>query len=318
MTTSGTYTFNLNRNQIIYSALRKIGAIAAGEIPAAQIVKDAAEQLNAMVKALASSGIHIWTETEATLFLQPNQVEYNLGATDHCTTTYVSTSLALDAPTGSTSLTVLSTVGMLNGSNLGVVIASGEIFWTGIVGAPTASSFTISAPLSDDAAAGAAVYAYDANTVRPLRVPMARRYNFISQIDTPMRMISRQEYRDLPNKTNTGIITQAFYDPRGGANTQGQMFVWPAPPDATNAMKFTFYRPLQDFNTSANTPDLPVEWINTLTWNLAKEMAPEYGVAMDIYQMIKERAAETLDLAMGFDREPESTFFGVDFTQMGR
>ena len=80
-TTSGTASFSYGRDQIIKSAARKIGAIASGETPDAQTIQDFSDQLNIMVKAWNASGIHIWTEEEATLFLQPNQVSYVLGGT---------------------------------------------------------------------------------------------------------------------------------------------------------------------------------------------------------------------------------------------
>src|SRR5215472_11234328 len=79
MGTSGTYSFNYNRDQIIASAARKLGAIAAGEALSSGANNDFADQLNIMVKNWDASGIHIWTEEEATLFLQPNQIAYTLG-----------------------------------------------------------------------------------------------------------------------------------------------------------------------------------------------------------------------------------------------
>lgn len=315
MTTSGTYTFNYNRDQIIRAALRKVGAISAGEIPGAQITLDASDQLNSMVKALVSSGIHIWTETEATLFLQPNQIYYNFGTgtTDHATYAYNSTNTNANNLTGDTTITVLSTTGFAAGYNIGIVLDTGYIFWTTQVGAASGLVVTLSTPFPSTAGSGAAVYVYQTDIVRPLRIVDGRRYNFASILDTPMIRMSRLDYRELPNKYNTGIVTQFFYDPKGGANTQGQVALWPAPPDVTNAFKFTWYRPIQDFDNPGDTPDLPQEWVDTLVWNLAKKIAPEYGTPTEVYAIIKAEAAESLEIAMGFDKEPESTYFGVDW-----
>lgn len=319
MTTSGVSSFNFNRDQIIKSSLRKIGAIASGETPDSSTIQDCSDQLNTLVKALNATGLHIWTETEATLFLQPNQISYTLGGatTDHATESYTATTLSTAAASGATTISVTSATGFSDTYQVGVVLDSGVISWATESGAPSGTTITLSSGLSGTASAGTPVYVYQTGIVRPLRIVSGRRYNFASVIDTPMIALSRIDYRNLPNKYNTGVTTQYFYDPRGGANTQGLIWVWPAPPDVTNAVKFTWWRPVQDFTTSANTPDLPQEWLDALVWNLAYKMAPEYDCPPQRYAMIKEQAAGSLDLVMGWDREPESYLFGFNTDQTG-
>jgi hypothetical protein len=316
MTTSGTVVFNFNRNQIILAAMRKIKVISSGETPSAQLINDFSDQLNTFVKSLDATGLHLWTETEATLFLQPNQISYSLGgSTDNATETYTATTLSAAAASGASTISVTSATGIVTAYNIGIVLDSGSIFWTTVNGAPVGTVVTLAATLTGSAAAGNAVYIYQSRIVRPLRVLSARRYNFVSAIDTQMMVYSRIDYRNQPNKTSTGTITQWFYDPRGGANATGSIFVWPAPPDATNALKFTWMRPIQDFLTSANSPDLPQEWLDPLVWNLAYRMAPEYPVPSALYEMVKEQAAMSLQNVMGFDREPESYLFGFNADQ---
>jgi hypothetical protein len=319
MTTSGSTAFNFNRDQIIMSAGRKIGAIEAGETFGAAAVQDFADQLNIMVKAWDATGLHIWTETEATLFLQPNQIAYTLGGstTDHAAESYTATTLASAAASGATTIVVESATNFAAGYQVGVVLDDGTIGWSTESGAPSGTSITLATALSDSAGAGAAVYVYPTGILRPLRVVSGRRNFLASNIDTQMTQMARIDYRNLPNKTNTGTITQFFYDPRGGASTQGIMYVWPAPPDVTSCLKFTWWRPIQDFTTGANTPDLPNEWIDALIWNLALKMAPEYDCPPQRYTMVREHAAGSLDLVMGWDREPESYLFGYSADQTG-
>ena len=319
MTTSGTATFNYNLNQIVTAALRKIGAIASGEVPDAATIQDCSDQLNMLVKALNATGLHIWTETDATLFLQPNQISYFLGptTTDHATETYIATNLNATAAIGATSITVLSATGFGDTYNVGIVMDSGSIFWSTQTGSASGLTINLTTPLTGTASSGAAVYVYQTNIIRPLRVVGGRRYAFSGQLTTQMIQMARLDYRNLPNKQNTGVITQFFYDPRGGANTQGQMWLWPAPIDVTSVFKFTWWRPMQDFSAQSNTPDLPQEWLDTLIWNLAYKMAPEYDCPPERYAMLKEQAGESLQLVMGFDREPESYLFGFNADQMG-
>jgi len=319
MTTSGISTFNANRDTIIKMALRKIGAISAGETPNANTINDASDQLNMLVKALNATGLHIWTETEGTLFLQPNQISYTVGGTttDHATESYTATTLSASASASATTISVTSATGFADTYKVGIVLDSGGIFWTTESGAPSGTTITLASGLSGSASAGNAVYVYQTDIVRPLRIVSGRRYAFNGALDTPMINVSRIDYRNLPNKADTGTITQFFYDPRGGANTQGIIWVWPAPPDVTSAMKFTWWRPVQDFVSAANTPDLPNEWLDALVWNLAYKMALEYDCNPQRYEMIKEQAASSLDLVYGFDREPESYFFGFNTDQTG-
>lgn len=317
--TSGTAVFNFNRNQIIITALRKIGAFQAGETPDAQTIQDCSDALNILVKALNATGLHIWTETEAILFLQPGQFQYTLGSgsTDSCAdTTYTATTLALAAASSATTISVASASGFITTYNVGVVLDSGSIFWTTQNGAASGTTITLNAGLTGAASAGNAVYVYQSNIIRPLRVVSGRRFAFNGSLETSMNPpMSRIDYRNQPNKSSTGTITQYFYDPRGGANTQGQISLWPAPVDVTSAFKFTWWRPIQDFTTSANIPDLPQEWIHALVWNLALEMAPEYDCPPNRYAMIEKRAAASVDNVSGFDREPESYMFGADVSQ---
>lgn len=317
MTTSGTATFTYNRDQIIKMAYRKLGVINASETPSAQMIQDASDALNLWVKALNATGLHIWTETEATVFLQPGQNTYTLGtgSTDHATETYTATTLSAAAATNALSISVASTSGFATTYNVGIVLDSGSIFWTTQNGAVAGSSIPLASGLTGSASSGNAVYVYQTNIIRPLRVVSCRRYNFASAIDTQMIQMSRIDYRNQPNKTTSGVPTMTFYDPRGGANTQGTLAVWPQPADATNAIKMTWWRPVQDFTSAANTPDLPQEWGLCLVWNLAKEMGPEFDVSDSRWAKIKEMAAGHLDNVSGWDREPESYLFGQDNSQ---
>lgn len=320
MTTSGDYSFNQDRDQIVKAALRKCGAIAAGETPSYQTILDASDQLNMLMKSLQATGLHVWTETEAILFLAAGQVAYTLGGTtpDHASETYNQTTLTGNLNAGVTSIQVASIVGINAGDNIAVTLNTGALFWTTVSGAPSGTTVNLATGLSGPAISGTFVFNYTTGLLRPLRVVQGRRYHYQSEIDTPMIELSRLDYRALPNKLNTGTVTQFFYDPRGGASTQGIFYVWPAPVDYTDAVKFTWWRPIQDFVSAANTPDLPPEWLDCIVWNLAYKMAPEYDVPPNRYAMLKEQAAMSLDLLMSWDREPESYLFGFNADQTMR
>lgn len=312
---SNDYVFEYNRNQIIKMAGRKVGAFQAGETPDAQTMQDFSDALNLMVKRWNAQGIHVWTETEATLFLQPGQYSYSVGpgTTDNCTEIYSTTTLAADYTSGTT-ITVASATGIASGYYIGVVLNNGNIGWTTVNGSPSGNTVTLTAGLADTATTATNVYFYQTPLVKPLRVPFGRRHYLPSAIDTPMTPLARHDYYDLPNKANTGTITQYYFDPK---LTTAMINLWPAPSDAQSTFSFTWYKPIQNFDSGADDADLPQEWIDCLVFNLARVTAVEYGVPSDTYSQIKELAMETLEEMKGFDREPESLYCGVDFTFMG-
>ncbi len=321
ITTSGSTSYNQVATEIITDAYRIAGIINEDEDPSAGMFRTAMTVLNSMVKELEATGIHVWTEEEAILFLQQGQSRYLLGGTtnDHCTNAYdyALTELSSSAVMGATSIIVDDTDGMAVGDYLGIVLDSGAAYWTTIrTIVSTTVSFATGASLPSSASADNFVFAYTTNIVRPLRVPAGRRIAYQGLIETPLtKMMSRQEYMDLPNKFNPGIVTQAFYNP---ARDQGEMYVWNMPTNATNGMRFTWYRPIQDFLTTDDAPDLPQEWINCLDWNLALELCPRYSVSADRWDRIQVMASSKLELVRGWDREPQSVYFQLSYDSTAR
>lgn len=320
-TTSGTSSWNINVTGIIRRALRQIGAFATGEVPDAFSFNDALLALNAMVKEWDALGIHLWTESEAILFLQPGQVIYQLGnnlnaqspdrATQMQPPNFTQTTNVNQLSFGQTVVQLTSAANIFAGDNIGITMESNNsFFWTTVAAPPSGNNVTLSSALPGASAAQSIVVDYTLPVLRPLRVVSARRFNLPSLIETPMILMSRLDYQDLPNKYDTGTPTQFFYNPAGGAVPYGLAYVWPSPVTNQDAVRFTWYRQIQDFDTQNNIADLPQEWINALTWNLALELGPEYDCPADRYQIIEKRAAVSLDRVQGFDREIESVRFG--------
>ena len=319
--TSGTGLYSETIWKLICGALRLCSAIADEETPTAAMAQNALDTMNAMVKGWQASQIHLWTQEEAILFLQPKQTQYQLGygSPDNACLFRDMTALSLTATAagGATTITVSSITGLSSGAYVGIQLDAGSNFWTIINGTPSGNTVTLLAPLPSQATSGAQAFSYVAPLFRPLRVPEARRYLYSSRISTPMIVLARFDYDYLPNLYNTGIITQYFYDPQTGngvyTTPMGLMNVWPTPADNTNGMRFVALRPLQNFTTLANIPDFPAEWLAALRWNLAVEIAPEYDVPADRFDRLKGKADEWFMRASAWDKEPESVLFGVAF-----
>lgn len=314
MTTSGAYTVSRNRDKIIKTAARKVGAIEAGETPDADTVNDFADALNDWIKHLQGTGVYIWTMAEATLFLQADQTTYTLSSTstDNATESFVETALSAAAISGATSITVDSITGISASDYIGVQVDDGTIHWTTVNGAPSGSTITLTAGLDDSASDDALVITYTTKIVRPLKIVSARRYNFDSALDTPLMVEDRETYFDLPDKTNSGTPNIIFYDRRGGANAAGRLYVWQPQTSPTEAIKFTWARPIQVFSAAANDADLPDEWVLALTFNLALIMAPEYGVPPQTFQMLGMFASKYLTEVTWNEKELEGISFSPD------
>lgn len=311
MAVSGTSSFSANRNEIIDQAAKLLNAIGTGVTMGPAMQNDFAFALNAMVKRWQAKGIHVWTTTEATLFPQAGQYRYSAGAgaTDHITETYYETTTSADLVVSQTILNVTDTSNVTIGDFIGVVMDNGAFHWAQATG-KSANTVTINgAGLTDSAAIGNAIFSYTSKIVKPLKIVDARRYDIDGATDTPVIMVSRQEYRALPVKTESGTMNEVFYDPQ--LNT-GYIHIWRVPLAASELLKFTWHRPIMDFTAPTNDADLPQEWIQTLYYNLALVMMPMYPVPPQKERMITAMATQFFDDLSGFDRENESIFIQPD------
>lgn len=150
------------------------------------------------------------------------------------------------------------------------------------------------------------------NTPKPLKVIQAWNHNTTSKVDIPMRIISRQEYNILGNKTSTGNPIQVYYDPQ---NAYGDLNVFPVPTtveQASNTINIVYQRPFEDFDASADTPDFPQEWYDAVTYGLACRLAPEYGVPIPDRKTLWQEMTVIKQDALNFGLEEGSLFFSRD------
>lgn len=229
MTTSGTYDFSVNRDQLIYGALRLAGVIAQGETPTASQVSDAATTLNMLVKAWMADGMPLWAIRTVTI-------------------------------------------------------------------TPVAGQNT-----------------YTYNTPKLLKPIQAWNRQTSSQVDIPMRMISRQEYNILGNKSTTGNPIQLFFNPNLNS-TEIKLF---PTPDATSAAQNVIYIvaqvPYQDFDTATDTPDFPQEWYEAIKYGLAVRLAGEYNIDIETRRTLTGEAAAIKQEALSFGTEETSLYFQRDW-----
>lgn len=235
MTTSGTTSFSISRDDLIKGALRKIGVVPQGETPTADMITEAAQALNLLVKSWQADGMPLWALRTYAVTLTAGTNSYEIG-------------------TGKT-----------------------------------------------------------INTDKPLKVIQAWNRDINSNVDIPMRIITKQEYSILGNKTTSGNPIQIYYEP---LRDHGVLHVFPTPTttEATNnRIYITYQRPFEDFNISTDTPDFPQEWYLAVMYGLAFLLAPEYGVPIDQRQLLAKEMADIKAGALSFGTEEGSMYLQADY-----
>lgn len=152
-------------------------------------------------------------------------------------------------------------------------------------------------------------------TDRPLKCIQGfyRNKQVTPNIDTPVMVVSKQEYNLLGSKFSTGTANTIFYDVKA---INGILYVY-LTPDANASSNIELHivvqLPLNDITLGTDIPDFPNEWMNCLVWNLADQLAMEYGVPMNSRQEITARAGSYKTALSDWDVEASSTFFAPDF-----
>lgn len=308
MAVSGSKNYAITRANIIEAALRKLGDYDQGESIPGDETNSASLALNLMVKEWVARGIDIWLRDEITLFLQNDTQVYNLG-TDNATNSYVETTLTGSASTSQTLLTLTSTTGMSANDFIGIKLTDNSIHWDIIASVDSTTQATITTGLASGSASGKKVYAYTTKAGRPTKIESAfRRDN--NGLDTSVSIIGEKEYREQSNKASSGPVIELWYKP---TITTGSLYVWPVDgkSDWDKLVMSAHYYP-DDFDIASDNPQFPIEWGNTLVWNLAAELSAEYGLPEREQGRLWQIAEFKLNELLDYDVENASVEFALE------
>lgn len=310
MAVSGSKNYSITRADIIEAALRKLGVYDQGETVDGNETAAANVALNLMVKEWVADGADIFLRTESTLFLQPNQKSYAL-STDHITDSYVETTLSAAEASGQTVISVTSSTGMTASDNIGIKMDDDTIHWSTIASVDSSTQVTINDATDDDAASGNKVYAYTTKSSRPQKILFAYRSD-VNGFDTEIHIVGENEYRRQSNKSAEGPPIEVWYNPQGNQAT-GKIWVWPVD-GGSDWDKLVLINQIlpDDFDAGADNPDFPIEWGNTLVWNLAAELSSEYGLPENQQGRLWQIAQYKLDKLLDYDVENASVEFALD------
>lgn len=310
MTTSGSYNFTVNRDELIKDVLISVGAVAQEDTPSSAIVNHASRQLNLMLKAwVAKPGFRLWRIKETTLFLEKAKRAYSLGPSgDQFTLSsdVISTTLSAAATASATTISLTSTTGMVAGDYIGIVLDDGTVHTTTI---GVAATTTIVSGLASAASSGNVVWTYTSKAPRPNRIVDAF-IRTVDNTDRPIRIYSRDEYLRMGDKFTSGSIVNLYYDPQ---LTNSVLKVWSPESIVTNTLDLTVEYPPEDMDSATDNFEFPSEWLFPVQWNLALILCPSYGVRKEQRDLIAALATQSLDEVMGFDKEETSIYLSPDY-----
>lgn len=300
MSTSGSANWTLTGTELINTALRKLRVIDPSQTTDTTTINNCALVLNAMLNGWQIDGIDIWLDQEIVVFMSANAEYYDLGPSgdEACELRdMVKTQLSADIAANETDITVDSITGFANEDNVGVVLANNTIHWDTANGAPANSTITLATGLAGAANEDAYVFGYTSGITRPIEILEAR-VRDVSDNDEPVAVLqSRNEFFSHTDKTSQGETQEVYYDP---LLTNGRLYVWPVcgNDNIDDRLILSCKRRIYDIDDPANDNfDVPDEVLNAVIWNLAAELAPEYGresaaiyqAAAGYYNLVKRK-----------------------------
>ena len=136
------------------------------------------------------------------------------------------------------------------------------------------------------------------NRYPPRRIHQMFYRNTSTLIDTPINMITRDEYMRMSNKSTLGVPTMAWYNPpgnQGGASQENSGVLTTylgcdASFVANHTLQCVGEFQFEDFDASTDYPDFPSYFNNALAWGLAADLCYDYGVAETRTAQIAKRA----------------------------
>jgi hypothetical protein len=303
MARSGSYNFSINRDEIINGAFRQIGVLGESQTASATRISQASQQLNLMIDQWEYMGVGLWLNKELVLFPAKDQIKYSIGPTgdEVCLVSeYAKTELAVARTAGGTDLVVDSDDDFASGDYIGVELDNGTIHWDIVNGAPAGDVITITTGVVAAAAIDRHVYGFTNLVQRPLEVIRAKRRNLATStyIDTPIEVVSIDEYDGITNKTSEGPVNMMAVDKQ---LDDIKVHLWPEPNDMKELIHMWVKYPIQDFDAATDDWDFPRGWGNALKLNLAVQLAPEYG--RKVSPELMRNATEAFAMANSSDME---------------
>ena len=295
MSTSGTFSFTVTRDDLIREAMLNIGKLDAyGQIDPIENT-DICRKLNMMVKQWMgrydfAPGLKVWTRQRGELFLSSTTGQYDLGPTSTRWAGGVSSSMAIKgqmylqnnnavvAVAGATALNVgaANIADFTAGDYLCIQLDTGDTFTT-TVSSIASPNINLTTALPSQVSGGNLIYNWSTPGQRPLEIVTCVLRD-INNNDTPIDFMTVQTYEALPTKTSTQYTSDPaaiYYEAQLG---NGQLYLdCGGAGDVTKHLHIVYLQPIMDFNNPLDNPEYPAEWFSALAWGLSRQICPMFN-----------------------------------------
>lgn len=335
---------------LIRSALRAINALGVDGTPTADQHNDALELLNLMLDSWSIEELLPFDYVQENFTLTALKTNYTIGdATDAADADGIGTT---QTPTGAGASITLNGAEVVSGVAVldvprhitiysGSDISNRTLTFTGTNTYGDTISETITGPNNTtvygkkqfktvttgtitNTAAGAITVGMDSviDTRRPIMIVSA----FVRDstgVDYPCYPSTRERYNTWTDKDSTTTsgseITALYYD---RTYPCGEIYIYKTPSVGTFTLFMDMWQPFKqiastDIDTAIN---LPQSFMLPLRWNLAAELAPEYGKNANLNKTVLTKAVETKEaVKMVNTRQPKPTMLSTPVsTVMGQ
>lgn len=313
MTTSGVYSFTVNRDQVIRDAMLNIGKLDEVETPSAQDITDCNLKLNMLIKQWMgrtdfAPGIKVYKRKWGYLFLNNATNQYTIGpGATGWTNSFVKPLTTVTAASGASSITVDSATGIAATYNIGIQLDTGALFWTS-VSSVLGSVVSLNATLTAQSSSGSQVYCYQTAAQQPLSIETVVLRDQQNQ-DTPLNIMRTvQDYANQPSKTDATNISDPnaiYYEFQ---LTNSILYTdCGAAQDVTKYLVISYMEPVQDMVNPADNFDYSQECFLAISWGLSKQIAPMYN--MPWTQVMESNYQAAVAIAGHKDAEVSTMYF---------
>jgi len=313
MTTSGTFNFTCNRDQVIRQSMMNVGKLDEVEPPSAQDITDCNFVLNMLVKQWMgrtdfAPGLKVWKRKWGYLFLNNATGQYTIGPNGTgWTNTFVRPLTTTTAAAGAGSIVVASSTGIAATYNIGIQLDSGALFWTTVLSV-VGTTINLNATLPSQSSIGSQVYSYQTTAQQPLNIETAVLRDNMNE-DTPLRIMRTvQDFANLPSKTDVTNIsdpTSIYYEFQ---LTNSNLYTdCGASQDVTKYIVVSYMEPVQDIINPNDNFEYPQEVFLALVWGLSKQIAPMYN--MPWTPLMQDNYTSAVAIAGHKDAEISTLYF---------
>jgi hypothetical protein len=293
MATSSSVNFELDVASYVEEAFERCGL----EVRTGYDLKTAKRSLNLMLADWANRGLNQWTMEQTSITLASDVGEYP-GGTLTMTVGASGSFTVGEEITGASSAATASITSLPSSTSMAINVPSGT-FTSGetITGGTSAATTTVSAAVDLTPVQ---------KTIDILSAVITR-----DSVDYGITRLSRDEYLNIPNKTQTGRPSQFFLD----RQISPRLKLWPVPENNTDIVKFDRLIRMDDADDYTNTLQIPFRFYPCLAAGLAYYLAIKR--APERIELLKAIYEEEFTRAMEEDRDRASLTITPGYSYYG-